>query len=147
MPGSPYPYKNAIFTPPLSYTLPHPVTAYVLNSCGLSQHTFYITGSSPSAVTAYPNPASGILNIEIDGQAFAQSRAAVQPVADTGHVLEQITFDVRLYNRQGDLLRQSNTQGGTVQWSVSGLPSGIYYLHVYDGQNDIPEMRQIVVGK
>jgi hypothetical protein len=113
----------------------------------VNQHTFYITGSSSSAVTAYPNPASGILNIEIDGQAFAQIRAAVQSVADTGHVLEQTTFDVRLYNRQGDLLRQSKTRGGTVQWSVSGLPSGIYYLHVYDGLNDIPEMRQIVVGK
>jgi hypothetical protein len=28
---------------------------------------------------------------------------------------------------------------------VANLPNGIYYLHIYDGVNAKPEMRQIVV--
>ena len=58
---------------------------------------------------------------------------------------EEPVYDLRLYDGQGNLLRQQKTKGSTVQFNVSALPNGIYYLHIYDGVSDTPEMRQIVV--
>ena len=78
-------------------------------------------------VKVYPNPTSDILTMEI------------------GVESTKATYDIRLYDGQGNLLRQQKTKGGTVQFNVSALPNGIYYLHVYDGVSDTPEMRQIVV--
>jgi hypothetical protein len=34
-----------------------------------------------------------------------------------------------------------------VQFNVSNLPVGIYYLHVYDGVNSKPEIHKIVVER
>jgi Zn-dependent metalloprotease len=105
---------------------------------------------SPVPVTAYPNPASSILNIEIDGAAVAArlvQESGLSPVTGGKQLRQEKerTFDIRLYDGQGNLLRQAKTRGGTVQWSVANLPAGIYYLHIYDGLSDKPEMRQIVV--
>jgi len=56
-------------------------------------------------------------------------------------------FDVRLYDDQGNLLRQQKAKGGTVQFDVSSLPKGLYLLHVYDGVNAKPVIQQIVVDR
>ena len=56
-------------------------------------------------------------------------------------------FDVRLYDGQGNLVRQQLTKGGNVEFNVANLPVGIYYLHVYDGVSDKPEVQQIVVER
>ena len=80
---------------------------------------------------AYPNPASDMLYIEFDENAKTQG--------------EKHIFDVRLYDGQGNLLRQSSTKGGTTQFNVSNLPDGLYYLHIYDGVNSTPEIQQIMV--
>ena len=53
---------------------------------------------------------------------------------------------MRLYDAQGNLMRQSSTQGDMVEFNVGNLPVG-YYLHVYDGVNEKPEMHQIVVER
>ena len=80
-------------------------------------------------------------------------KAGLQSV-DVDAIMEQFSagsqkktddIDVRLYDGQGNLLRQQKTKGGTVQMNVSGLPDGFYYLHIYDGVSDTPEMQQIVV--
>jgi hypothetical protein len=65
--------------------------------------------------------------------------------ADTKAQGANLTYDVRLYDGQGNLLRNATNKGGTVQFNVSALPDGIYYLHIYDGINSTPEMQQIVV--
>ena len=100
-------------------------------SCGRGR-----SGSS-SYINNYPNPVYDILTVEIDSDA-AQ---ALLPVKAS------LTFDVRLYDGQGNMLRQATTKGGMVQFSVSGLPYGIYYLHIYDGVNSTPEIRQIIVER
>ena len=56
-----------------------------------------------------------------------------------------ITYDVRLYDGQGNLLRQSNAQGGIVEFNVASLPDGLYYLHIYDGVSPKPEIHQIMI--
>jgi hypothetical protein len=111
---------------------------------------FYIEINSPtyifienvySPVSFYPNPASNTLNIEIDAQAQSSASATT-----AGKQLKQEkSYDLRLYDGQGALLRQQKAKGGTVQFNVANLPDGIYYLHIYDGVNEKPKMRQIVV--
>ena len=56
-------------------------------------------------------------------------------------------FGIRLYDGQGNLLRQAITKGGMVQFNVSNFPNGIYYLHIYDGENSSPEIQQIMVER
>jgi hypothetical protein len=85
--------------------------------------------------TPYPNPVSDILTVEIDTDAYRSQQPAQA----------SLIFDVRLYNWQGSLLRQTTTQDSTVQFNVSNLPNGIYFLHIYDGTNKTPEIHQIIV--
>ena len=80
----------------------------------------------------YPNPTAGILNIE---------------VASSQNGKTALDYDIRLYDGQGNLLRQKKTKVNTVQFNVSNLPNGIYYLHIHDGVSDTPEIRQIMVER
>jgi hypothetical protein len=44
------------------------------------------------------------------------------------------------------MLRQTTTnKTGMVQFDVTNLPNGFYFLHIYDGVSDKPDMRTIVV--
>ena len=81
------------------------------------------------ATKVYPNPTGDILNIEIEAE-----NTKTNP-----------TYHIRLYDGQSILQRQQKTKGGTVQFNVANLPNGTYYLHIYDGVSETPEMRQIVV--
>jgi len=101
----------------------------VIASCGKG-------GSNTGYVVAFPNPADDILYVSIDADA-AQAQLPTQ--------INVLTFDVRLYDNRGSLLQQQKTKGGLIDFNVSNLPDGIYYLHIYDGVNSKPEMQQIVV--
>ena len=117
------------------------------NSCSVSDYAFripiQISENRSHAANIYPNPVSDILYIEIDAESVSQSKAPGQTGANAKKV--EHVCEVRLYDGLGNLLRQTDTKGGTVQFNVSGLPDGIYYLHIYDGVNDTPDIRQIVV--
>ena len=91
---------------------------------------------SDSYISVYPNPVSGILTVEID--ASSAQNAGMQSKYDS-------VYDLRLYDGQGNLMRQASSKGGAVEFNVANLPEGIYYLHVYDGVNSVPEMLQILV--
>ena len=78
-------------------------------------------------IKVYPNPTGNILNVEIEAETT------------------EITYDIRLYDGQGNMLRNAKTKGGTIEFNVANLPNGIYYLHVYDGVNGTPEIQQIVI--
>jgi hypothetical protein len=58
-----------------------------------------------------------------------------------------LVFDVRLYDGQGNLVRQTNTTGGAVQFNVANLPVGVYFLHIHDGVSGEPKTRQIIVER
>jgi len=117
------------------------------------------SGSSLSAAYAYPNPASSDLNIEIKEEAVATETMQEASVSDALTTVDALTatdaqlskavdpvFDIRLYNDQGSQVRQTSARiGEQVQFNVSNLPNGNYYLHIYDGINPQPEKRQIVV--
>ena len=82
----------------------------------------------------YPNPVSDVLYIEIESSFSSVSKSATP-------------YDVRLYDGLGNLLRQTATNGGTVQFNVSNLPEGVYFIHVYDGVSSTPEIHQVVVER
>lgn len=108
------------------------------NTCGTQEtgRRIFVYGRSFSPSYIYPNPVDDIMYIDVDeiSQLFAPITMRQAP-----------TYDIRLYDGMGNLLRNSQTKGGTIQFNVSALPDGIYYLHIYDGVNVKPEMQQIVV--
>ena len=115
------------------------VTLNACNNCGCSPTEYkyvsgYAKGASPSPFITYPNPVDDILTIEIDEQDTQQQVKAAN-----------ITYDIRLYDVFGTLRRQTTTKNNSTQINVSDLPNGFYYLHIYDGVSDKPDMRTIVV--
>jgi hypothetical protein len=122
------------------------------NACGWGtwKQVGTLSGSSYYSMSAYPNPVNSTLNVEvtIDAQAHAQalSQASAQlQAAGAGSVKQTPTFDIRLYNGRGVLLRQASSQAGTVTFDVSGLPEDTYYLHVYDDTQTRPEIQQVII--
>ena len=128
--------------------------AFPITECGESgtpvhYYPFYATGgrSSSSGVTFYPNPVNDILNIEIDERIVAQAQTIEKILAGSSsrRLMPVLEYDFRLYDGQGSLLRQRKTMESSVQFNVSNLPNGFYYLHIYDGINEKPEMQQIII--
>ncbi|MDR1407218.1 MAG: T9SS type A sorting domain-containing protein [Tannerella sp.] len=78
-------------------------------------------------VVFYPNPASDILHVDAEKSVTFASR------------------DIRLYNSLGNMCRQAKVTGGTVEFSVSDLPGGIYFLIIHDGSASKPEAHKIIV--
>ena len=163
--GSPYVYEWVINGAPSNWYY-HTAYSNSLSICFMQEATYYIgvtgyngcgwdTGSilveayskkSPKQgeeleeakaeveeqlFTSYPNPAGDVLNIEINKD---NRYADINP-----------TFEVRLYNWSGILMRNTTIKGSSVQFNVSKLPNGIYYLNVYDKVNDKSEVKQIIV--
>lgn len=89
-----------------------------------------------SRIKAYPNPVSNTLTIEIDKTKYSQSK-----------VTGQLTFDIRLYNSSGNMVRQTKVQESSTQLDLSNLPVGVYVLHVYDGTNEKPDTQLIKVER
>ncbi len=110
-------------------------------------YSVYDSINGPFRSIIFPNPVSNILNVKIDQEAYLQAEANTPTVTDGKRLsTKPEDFDIRLYDGQGNLLRQRKIKAaGKVEFSVANLPNGIYYLHIYDGVNDKPEMRQIVV--
>ena len=94
---------------------------------------------------AYPNPVSDILNIETDAQAAAPATQSIQSTAGIIKNTSAATYDIRLYDEHGKLMRQKKAKSGKVQFNVSHLPNGNYYLHIYNGVSEKPEIHQIMV--
>ena len=114
------------------------------NTCGWSlfeTYTYITSTGAEAPYISYPNPVSDILNIKIDDTTVQQSITGASPLKNTSAP----AYDVHLYDGQGNLLRNAKIKDGTVQFNVSNLPDGIYYLHIYDGVNKAPDIQQIVV--
>jgi len=115
------------------------------NACGWSSWSTIINGivtncsKSPSGngtiFIVYPNPTNGILNVEIDPNNINQSKS-------TNMVT---TYNIFLFDIQGNLVRNIQTKTEKVQFDVSNLPAGMYYLHIYDGVSGNPEMHPIMI--
>ena len=129
----------------------HNVFAYAINGCGVvspnhtHQYIIMVNHSScinciPSPSAGFPNPVSDMLNVDIGQFSVSRSGSSGQQAPSSN-----TNYDIRLYDGQENMLRQQYAKDGVIQFNVSNLPNGIYYLHIYDGVNSMPEIQQIVV--
>jgi len=88
-------------------------------------------------ITYSPNPVSGILTVS-----FAPQEN--QDVFGRYAASEQV-FNIRLLNAHGMIVRQQRTSAATIQFDVSNLPEGTYYLHIE--HNGEIEKHQIIVQR
>lgn len=82
-------------------------------------------------LTVYPNPANDILHVEINSSAK--------------DLKGNPTYDIRLYDISGNMVRNTVSQNSHVQFNVSNMQNGFYFLHVYDGANSKPEIKVVVI--
>jgi len=102
----------------------------------------------------HPNPVSNVLTIDFiqrEINAFeAQTSTSTEFILSgaeglSDRVRANEVFNIRLLNAQGVVVRQQRTQARTIQFDVSNLPEGTYYLHIeHDGEI---EKHQIIVQR
>jgi len=80
----------------------------------------------------YPNPVSNILYVNLDQIVSSQNNTF-------------ISYNIVLYNTQGNILRQTKAKDKITQLNVSNLASGIYFLHIFDNISATSEIRKIFV--
>ena len=149
------PYDNDVFAsvtasaPNLTGTvsaIANGATYYMnITSCEYDVYGKSGGGGAGTYVTVRPNPASTMLIIEIDENAAALIRAML-PSNDKIAGVASPTYDVRLYNMSGELVRNEKTKNSSVNFDVSTLPNGFYFLHVYDGIIPAPEVQKVMVN-
>jgi len=87
-------------------------------------------------VIAFPNPVSNVLTIDL-------TQATTN--AFENQTTSEAVFNVRLFNAHGMIVRQQRTKAATIQFDVSNLPEGTYYLHIE--HNGEIEKHQIIVQR
>jgi len=112
------------------------ITAQVTTACGTlsAQTTVYAQAakSGSSASILYPNPVNDMLYVDLDKITNIQNKTTV-------------TYDIRLYDSQGNMSHQAKSQSGIVQFNVSNMPDGIYFLHISDGVSTTPDIHKVIV--
>jgi hypothetical protein len=120
------------------------------NACGWGDWSPVPTpGSSYYSASAYPNPVDGTLTVDIlvDQQALANALAAVSSSGSFSSALSQNpVFQIKLYSSTGTLVKETTSPAGAVTIDVSNLPSGTYFLQVYDGAQSEPLTQTIIVS-
>jgi hypothetical protein len=91
----------------------------------------------------HPNPVSDVLIVDVDFAVDALKSIA----SETTEIPDNITYDIRLYDTKGALLRRQHAKNGKIEFDVSKLPEGVYFLYIYDGINPKPSMQQIIVQR
>jgi hypothetical protein len=87
-----------------------------------------------------PNPVSDILLVDVDVVSTTSSQSA-----NTQARTKQ-TFNIKLYNNQGFILRQATATSGKIEFDVNNLPEGTYYLHI-ESNGEIKKEQIIIKRK
>ncbi|GAB4045762.1 T9SS type A sorting domain-containing protein [Spirosoma litoris] len=115
------------------------VIVEVTNRCGgVSSWTYYLYQSSPyGRYAVYPNPARNQVSVGFDNQELADANLTGLTIFnEKGKAVKD--FDVKEAKEKGYFKTNK-----AVDFKISDLPSGTYFLHVSSG--DIVEKSQIIV--
>lgn len=88
-----------------------------------------------SATKVYPNPATDVLNVNLQSSSDMQTFSA-----------NKTTYQIRLFSGKGTLVKQTSTSGEEIQLNVSNLPNGYYYLHIYTDNENKPEIHKVIIN-
>jgi hypothetical protein len=91
---------------------------------------------------SYSNPSNNDLIINF-GENEEESMNVL--AAATTRQAPTKTIEVVLYDMYGQALRTAVSAGEAVQFDVSGLKDGMYYLHVLDGSQAEPVKRTVII--
>ena len=80
----------------------------------------------------YPNPVSDMLFIDLDRVVLTSNNVVA-------------SYNIMLYNSQGNMLHQAKATNGIVRFDVSTFPAGIYFLHIHNGISATSETFKIFV--
>ena len=92
-------------------------------------YTFSVTYDTGGCITLY-NPNTGMAEINFDQFTGLQE-------------LKQ-TYLVRLIDIYGRTVKESRSQGNTVEWNLSALQNSIYFVRIYDQNNHIVKTEKII---
>jgi hypothetical protein len=105
------------------------VRAYTAN-CGWTDFSyayFYVNCNGMFNIGIYPNPVNDYVTISLENTK-AEKRAP-SPASTSS-----ATYDITLYDNQGQLRRSATLKEGPLQLSTANLPEGEYYIHVSQGK-------------
>lgn len=115
------------------------------NSCSNSVEEFKIPivvgNSYYYSAKVYPNPVSDILRIEITQNDEAKGIDKSASIID----IQNLLYEIRLYDQQMIVLRDIKTQNKNIEFDVSDLPEGTYYLYISNGTNKTPEAYKVII--
>lgn len=112
----------------------------VYTQCG---QFFASTIVGRSYANVYPNPANQTLYINLEEQENVVSSTSSR-IAKAS--LAAKSYDIRLFNIQGTLVRNIKSSGGEISLDVSTLPNGNYFLHIYNNQETEPQIHKIIIN-
>jgi len=131
--------------------------AFTINACGESSTPSYVfeyNNGRGYGASISPNPVDDVLNIQIRTE-IEYRRANPLPQyledilannASSNPPRTNLTYDVRLYDSNGNAVRQSTTKSLNLQFNVSSLPNGVYFLSIEDGVSEKPSSQRVVVN-
>ena len=128
-------------TGPNGYYLSVPYGSYyvecrIVTKCGQLLTNLYVNGAGYTMST-YPNPVDQTLYVEINGvENLSKADISSQKAR---------SYDIRLYNIQGVLLKNAKSNGERISLDVSSLVDGNYFLHIYESGLNEPQIQKIIV--
>ncbi|WP_298553722.1 T9SS type A sorting domain-containing protein [uncultured Parabacteroides sp.] len=114
----------------------------VITHCGLLLQTRAVYGVGSYAFSVYPNPADRTLFVDVaePEKTISADEAVWAPkTAST-------SYELRLFNFQGLLVRNLRMTDRQVSIDVSGLPGGNYFLHIFRDGVAEPEVHKVIVS-
>ena len=86
-----------------------------------------------SAITVFPNPTNGMINLTIGQTNNANNNLAVQSIALAATTnTSSTTYNIRIVNISGTTIKSAVSSSGSWQDNVSNLSAGTYIITVID---------------
>jgi len=111
------------------------IRSEINTSCGTQVSYLRVYAKPSKGVVSgifYPNPVDDILYVDLDKIENIQNNTS-------------INYDIRLYDGLGNVLRQASAKNGIVQFNVSKLIDGIYFLHINNGVSQTHDVHKVII--